>query len=470
MSERLRIDYDALFRVDIRLTFFLNRGDVEFEHMSPEQQQTVLGTYDLRQHVDITPTPETLLLLRRHRLLLRPDALGFAVFASLSGRKMRFPFPRAERLRFHISAKNRHFSDLASLGAIQGDSPRIHVFSTEAANQDAEGLHLTTPLRGFSNTTDYPAGAQIVNNAAEPTQRQTAVQKVVRGSPRNADDWVETAELPPILAAPFVDTLTAGQRARKNGVIYEALIDAPGDDETDAAEWRRLFAPGIQAASEADAFELSGRFKVVSLGAAEPDFVAAQITDRSGRIVRREEFHGSAQQPLRTIPVDAGDQVGGTYRLTLRDRTGALLSQNGDALPQADQTLYIDGDAIRANAFAALEVASDSPGYELLDGNDEIRSPTYLLRIPSPVTFWSYTFPQPLTEDQQNQIGALFEMAEGPRNKIVTQQARGLGRGLVRLQRLNTGKLLPNPTEQTGIAIESDTGRLISPIYLSHKT
>ena len=358
MGERIRTDYEALFRVDTRLTFFLNRGGAEFEHMTAEQQQSVLRSYDVRQHIDIMPTAETLTLLRRHRLLFRAEALGVAVYTPLSDRGMRFPFAGSERLRFHAIAKSRSFGQVSA--PISADQRKSHIyrFATDAANQDPEGHHLTKPLRGFRSASDYPAGAQIVNNAADPTRRLTAVQDVASGSPRRPEDWIETTALPPTLRRPFVDTVTAGDRARKDGVVYEALVDTPGDDETNPNKWRRLFAPGVQAASPADAVEVCGRFRTVSLGDARPAFVLAEVANRDGRIVHREEFRGSIEQPLRAVSVDMGDRVGGVYRLTLKDRAGRLLAHNGSSLSQADQTLYVDGDAIRANAFAVVEIGT----------------------------------------------------------------------------------------------------------------
>lgn len=468
--ERIRIDYGALFRVNIRLTFFLNLGDEEFEHMTQEQQSSVLGSYDVRHHLDIQPTTETLLLLRRHRLIFRSDAMGFAVYTPLEGGKMRFRFIRSELPRFHLIAKNRHFSNISNLRIDDPISSQIHLFSTDVANADREGLHLSRPLEGFRSANDYPAGSQIINNIAQVTHRLTAVRNIASGAARDQDDWVATAELPQQMTQVHVDTLDAGGRARKDGVIYEALDDTPGIDETDVTKWRRLFAPGIQAASSADAIQLCGRFKIVQFSDAEPDFVAAELTDSTGRIVRREEFTGSLAHPLKVVSLDLGDQVGGVYSLMLRDRTGDLLTHNGNQLAQADQRLYVDGVAVRNNAFSVIEIRTDAAGYELNDLNSEVRSPTFLLRITSPVTFWSYTFPNPLTDDERNQLGESFELADGPGDRIITQKARGLGRGFVTLGRLNTGKLLPNPTEQTGIAIESATGRLISPNYLSHKS
>lgn len=467
MAERIRIDYGLLFRVELRHTFFLSRGDAEFEHMSPEQQHSVLRNYNVREFVDIQPTAETLLLLRRHRLLFRNDAMGLSVYAPLDGDKPSFSFSRSERLRFHVSARNRHFDDFSNLKLDGTNSSTIHIFSTDAANTDAEGLHLSKPLRGFRSVRRYPTGAQIVNSTASPTRRLTAVRNIAGGSPRDPDDWVETTTLPPTMTQAHVDSLDTGGRATKDGVVYEALDDSPGIDETDATKWRRLFAPGVQAASVADVIELGGRFRLISLGDASPAFVAAEITDRNGKIVRREEFNGTSSHPLKVVSVDFGNQIGGIYRLALKDRSGGLLKHNGNVIATAEQTLYVDGDAIQNNAFAVIEVRTDSPGYELVDGNGDVLSPTFLLRIASPATFWTYTFPRPLTENEQNNLGASFELADGLDDQIVAQKARSLARGFVKLQRLNTGKLLPNPTEQTGIAVEGDTGRLISPIYLS---
>ena len=468
MADRIRIDYGRLFRVELRHTFFLSRGEAEFEHMSSEQQHSVLENYDVRSFVDIQPTAETLLLLRRHRLLFRADAMGFSVLTPLEGDKPSFPFARSERLRFHVSARNRHFDEFSNLKLDGTNASTIHVFSTDANNTDAEGLHLSRPLRGFRSSRDYSTGAQIVNSAANPTRRLTAVRNIASGSPRDPDDWVETTTLPPTMTQAHVDTLDTGGRATKDGVVYEARVDSPGIDETDASKWRRLFAPGVQAASADDVMVLSGRFRPVSLGDASPTFVLAEVADRTGQVVRREEFHGSSSHPLQVVSVDFGNQIGGIYRLALKDRSGGLLKHNANVIATAEQTLYVDGDAVQNNAFAAIEIHTDAPGYEIVDGSGDAVSPTYLLRITSPATFWSYTFPRPLTEDEQNNIGTSFELADGLDDKIITQKARSLARGFVKLQRLNTGKLLPNPTEQTGIAVEGDTGRLISPIYLSH--
>lgn len=467
MADRIRIDYGVLFRVECRHTFFLSRGDTEFEHMAPELQRSVLEIYDVRDHIDFQPTAETLALIRRHRLIVRADAMGLTVYASLKGDKPSFPFARSERLRFHMTARNQYFDDVSNLKLDGTDSSKLHLFTTEANNTDAEGAHLTRPLQGFRSTRSYRTGAQIVNNAANPTRRLTAVRNVPPGSSRNPADWVETTTLPPSMTPAHVDSIDTGGRATKNGIVYEALDDAPGVDESDASKWRRLFAAGVQAASSADVVELSGRFRTVSLGDAEPTYVAVEIADRSGTLVRREEYLGTPAHPIKVVSVDFGDQPGGIYSLKLKNRSGGLLSHNGSVIASANQTLYVDGDAIRNNAFGVIEILSDSPGYELLDGNGDVRSPTFLLRITSPATFWSYTFPRPLTEAEQTNIGAGLELADGLNDKIITQRARNLARGFVKLQRPNTGKLLPNPTEQTGIAVESDTGRLISPIYLS---
>ncbi|UCD68890.1 MAG: hypothetical protein JSW48_01955, partial [Betaproteobacteria bacterium] len=446
-----------------------NRGAKEFEYLPPTQQKDVLAAYDLRQTLSIRPAAETVRGLQRHRLLFRQDAGGFAVYTSVTDDVMDFPLAGNQLFRFHLVASSPGFSDVSNVG-FGGAERQINLFTTEAANEDAEGLHLSRPLAAFTSERNYAVGAQVVDSADDATRRFTAVMDVGKGSDRRSTEWLATPALPPKLTAAVANNIATGDRARKEGIVYEAQVNSPGVDVSDATQWQRLFAPGIQAANEADQKTLCGRFLNVDVSSASPVFVAHDVADRAGRIVASGEMSGAPQNPLKTVHVDLGEHSIGLHRITLRNAAGRLLRQSGQVLAQADQEIYVDAEAIALNAFAVVEIQSDSIGYELLKADKTVASPTFLLRIPSRPTFWSYTFPKPLTAAEQGQIGAEFQPVGGSPDRIITRDARALDRGFVKLQRLNTGKLLPNPTEQTGIAVERSTGRLISPIYLTHKT
>lgn len=470
MSERIRIDYAALFTVDIRHEYFLNRGEKAFEHMLADEQRAVLREYDVRDQFDVCAAAETKPLLKRHRLLFRRSATGFSVFAPVTDGELDFPLDRSTPLRFYLISKNRYLDDVSNFGVDHSSTAQTYLLSTGAANVDSEGLHLSKPLRGFSSAKDYPAGSQIVNSASDSTQRLIAVRNIVKGSPRNAADWINTPALPAKITAATAANLNAGDRARKNSAVYEALVSDPGVDVSAAAKWKRVFVAGIQALSDGDRVTVSGQFAAISLSDVRPEFVTVEISDLNGRVVRRTELAGSTRFPLETAPVDFSDLPAGNYRVSLRDGTGSILTNGGVGIPQAVQSIYVDREAIRNRAVAIVEVQPAIGGYNLVGSDNKILSPNFLIRIPSRATFWSYTFPKPLTAAERAQIGAAFEVPDERDELIITQRARRLARGFVKLQRLNTGKLLPNPTEKTGIAVDDGTGRLISPIHLSHKT
>ena len=472
MGERIQIEYRPLFKVVIRHLYFLNQGATEFEHMTAENRQAVLRSYDTRDHFDIRPTRDTLRILKRHRLVFKTEAMGFSVYAPVTAAKLDFPSQLGTRLRFFATARNRSFDDISNFGSAQQPVRSVHVFSTMANNVDAEGQHLTRTLNGFSSSRTYPAGAQIVNNRNDVTRRLTAVRSVNAGSARQSGDWIETIDLPKKLTTQLANGLAAGELARKDGVVFEALVNRPGINVGDSSKWKMLLTPGIQAASDADRTPISGRFVNIDLENNTLTFIAVEIQDRAGSVVYSEQLRGSVKNPVSRVSVDMSNQVAGFYRIFLKDNAGALLQHNGNDLPQADQSFYFDEEALQKPVFGIFEIGTAAGDYRLVDNNGDVLSPEFLLRIANRATFWSYTFPQPLTATEQAKLTQsvdLQAMANAP-DRIISQRALGLSRGLVVLKRPGTDTLLPNPTLQTGFAIESATGRLISNINLSHKT
>ncbi len=446
---------------------WLSRGGVPFERLDVDRQSEVSADYDSRSLLRIRPARDSMALMERHSLRLLNEPGGLLVGARLAHRQgggpmvMQRPPEPGFRLRLLLFLTEPAMLNYSNLPFISGGG--FYRFGTGSGNVDPLGAHLSARLQAFDESVQYRIGDAVVDDADDPGQRALALSDTGPGQ-RQPKDWVFTKALSDAVLRQS-DQIQQGKRIRHDGFVHEALIDNPGNDLSVETDWRRLFPVSLQGVSQRDRRVLRPARFEIDIAAADASRVQLELRDEKGRHLGWSRFAAPEPDAVQTVMADLVNRPPGLYRLRVTDDDGRLLEQaSGQPLAGADQTVYVDDEAAREGAFGVLEIAADDPGYELLNQNGTLRSPTFMLRFISRLTTWRYHFPRDLTPDQVAAIRP--ELVQEGARILRTAEAHPLGGDFVDLGRFDSGQLLPNPSPNRPPRLID--GRLVTDLYLNH--
>ena len=411
------IKYKKLFEVEFRQNYYLDKGPEEFASLPPEEQQQMLETYrktyNLLDDFFLFPTPETQRTLARLGMLMRTTSTGFFVAAEVEepspGTFILKHLPESPlRLRFALGLKASFFMNYTNL-SLYDYQQKVYYFSNLPAQR---GTTRTFPFLSlippsFQSGTAYKAGDLI---------RRTIPSFDVYMARRAGSH-----SRPPDRASNDNWKFLEGQG-------YVNLNDRVS-----------LYPPLFTFAFPPDTV-VEASFKVVA-----PD----------GEEVDAGEAEAPNGETLKDYPLDLRALEAGQYRLEVE----GFDTQNNSY--SHIEEIYLDSVLPAKQIFGLVEVfhldGNALGDYGLLDANNQLLQPLYVIHFLNRYTFWRYVFntvPDPLPD-----LGDFDQIDE---LHYVTKASLSLTRSFTPIL-YDTDVLLPNPIINT---IKPEDDRVYSDVYI----
>ncbi|MEF8810862.1 MAG: hypothetical protein V5A47_08075, partial [Bacteroidales bacterium] len=128
--------YKKLFELKVLHLFFLNKGNTEFDSMSPDEQNKVWNTYDLSETLTFHPSSYAARNLNNYNLVFKTTQSGFLVLARVDPNnpdKSFIPISDLD-LTFYMTLDDPFYSNY-SLGQVNSlQSRQTCYFNNDAGN------------------------------------------------------------------------------------------------------------------------------------------------------------------------------------------------------------------------------------------------------------------------------------------------------------------------------------------------
>jgi len=244
------IRYWPLFDVNIAHEYFLSRGDVILE-AQPDVDRAALGNlYSVGDFLEVFPDDATKAALAGHRMLFRTTAAGFGVSVRLdpsaSGNRPMVPPADDLRLTFVLRLTDTSFVNYTELGPV---TTSFYRFSNASQNRTAGVNFLSVRALTFVTTRRYVAGEVFLQAAAPTFNLFVALRDTGPAATPVAADWRRI----PADTFNAATTYRTGALVLFGNALFRALIDSPGTDLTNAAQWQLAGELGNQYVTVADA-------------------------------------------------------------------------------------------------------------------------------------------------------------------------------------------------------------------------
>lgn len=126
------IKYKPLFSLKLLHQYYLNKGTIDFFDMNPAQMNKQLAGYHVSNFLKITPSTESIIKLKNHRLVFKPVNTGFTVWVQVTETKDTTPLitlPDSLELTFLLTLVNHTFINFTKLDA--NYSGKLYFFSNK---------------------------------------------------------------------------------------------------------------------------------------------------------------------------------------------------------------------------------------------------------------------------------------------------------------------------------------------------
>jgi hypothetical protein len=406
------IRYRPLFDVDIAHDYFLSRGDVVLEAQADVDRAAIANLYSVGDFLEVFPDDATKAVLAGHKMLFRTTAAGFSVAVRLdpSASDTRPMIPPADdlKLTFVLRLTDSSFANYTELGPV---TTGFYRFSNASQNRTAGVNFLSGRASTFVTTRRYAAGEVFLQAAAPTFNLFVALRDTGPSATPVAADWRRI----PADTFNAAATYRAGALVLSGNSLFRALVNNPGTNLTNAAQWQPAGELGNQYVTVADALlPVSGLFDLdIS------DLAVSQATVRAflgaGTVVATEQTFTAEQGTLGRMQVDLRGLTEGPYRVEIVGASAAVLREF---------MYYLAPGARRENWFGVIEIGVGTGDFALLNADGTLRSPHYALRFLNRATRWRYIFPSAQT------VGAGGEVAPQAGNSsiLVTPAPRPLTR------------------------------------------
>ena len=402
------IRYRPLFHVDIAHDYFLSRGDVVFEAQADADRAALASLYSVDDLLERLPDDRTVSVLAGHRMIFRTTLAGFTVAVQVdpSASPVRPAIPPAPdfRLTFVLRATDKRFANYTELGPA---TTGFYRFGNDSQNGTAGVNFLSRRVPAFSATRRYVAG-EVRSQAAGPTfDLFLALRDTGPAAAPVPADW---RRIPP-------DTWSASTTYQMGALVlfgnrlFRALVDQPGTDLGNAAEWQPVGVLGNQYATVADAvLPVSNVFNLDISGAALSR-ATVRVFPSSATVAASEQTFAAEQGTLDQVQIDLRGLTPGPYRADILDAAGAVVS--GSEFP-----FYLAPPARTENWFGVIDIGRGTGDFALFNADGTLREPRYVLRFLNRASRWRYIFPS------AQSVGAGAEVApEGGNSRVLVTAA-----------------------------------------------
>ncbi|HUQ10056.1 MAG TPA: hypothetical protein VM146_07045 [Steroidobacteraceae bacterium] len=416
------IRYRRCFQVDISHDYFLSRGEVVWEAQNDTMRAALTREHSVGRYLEIFPDAATEATLRGHRMLFRVTETGFLVAVRLDEsapdiRPAVAPGPEFA-LTFALRLRDARFANYTELGPV-GDG--FHLFGNDSANRVAGVNYLSRPVPAFDPARRYEAGEIRAEASGTTFDLFVALRDTGPAAAPVAADWrrIPADTFDATATYQLGDVVLAGNR------LFRALVNGPGSNLNNAADWQPAGTLGNQYAGAADLATAAGSLFDLDVSAA----ALAQCTVRvfrGAQIVPASEQHFSvASGTLTHVQLDLRGLAPGPCRLEVLDGVLAPVASLA-------RTVYLSTAALAQGWFGAIHIGPGVADFALFNANGTLRTPAYALRFLNRATRWRYIFPAA----QSLGAGAEVALEGGSDRRMVTAVPRALTRfgGGVRLQ------------------------------------
>ncbi|MFO1418190.1 MAG: hypothetical protein U1E83_05920 [Methylotetracoccus sp.] len=406
--------YLPLFRVDLLHDYFLSRGRAVFEAQSEADRNALTEDYSVGSYLEIFPDQPTLERLAGHKMIFRTTGTGFivAVQTDLSAIDRPAVSPAADfSLTFVLRIKDTRFANYTELGPV---SDGLYRFGNDTNNAVAGVRHLSQPVRAFDASRRYVAGETYAQTAGAGFDLFRAIRDTGPSIAPAPVDWERIPQdtwNPATVYARGAVVLSANR-------LFRALVDSPGTDLGNAAEWQPAGTLANQYANAVDAV-------LPASGSLNLDLRGAGLSQVTIRLFRPGEASAAAEWTVATaeglledVQISLRGLSPGLYRLEVLDINLAIV-------PGRSLAIYITSAAAKANGwFGTIDIGLGAGDFALFNPDGTLRSPLYTLRFLNRATRWRYIFPAP----QSVGTGAEVAPEAGDNRILVTAVPRPLTR------------------------------------------
>ena len=408
------IRYRTLFQVDVAHDYFLNRGNVVFEAQASSEQASLTELWSVSSVFDILPDESTLATLRGHKMIFRTTAAGFfaAVQLDSSAADLRpLVSPGAHfKLTFTMRLTDRRFANYTELGPTVSSFYR---FGNDSQNSVSGTTFLSRPVAAFDPSRRYVAGETYSQASGATFDLFASLRDTGPAAAPVAADW---NRIPADTWNPATPYQTGAVVLSANR-IFRALVDNPGNNLGNAAQWQPVGTLANQYVTVADATLPVGGVFNLDIGAAALVQATVRLLRSSDGFVATEQTFTSGAGVLGSVQIDLRGLNPDLYRLDVLD--GARVVVPGRSL-----SVYLSPDTGTRGSFGVIEIGRGTGDFALLNPDGTLRSPRYALRFLTRATRWRYIFPA------AQAVGAGAEVAPeaGDNRVLVTSAPRPLTR------------------------------------------
>ncbi len=406
------IRYRPLFDVDIVHDYFLSRGEVVREAQPDAERRAISNLYSVDGFLDLFPDQATRATLAGHRMLFTATAAGFGVAVRLdaAANDTRPMVPPADSLKltFVLRVTDGSFANYTELGPV---TTGFYRFGNMSQNRVGGVNFLSRRASTFVATRRYAAGEVFLRTAGTSFNLFVALRDTGPSATPASADW---RRIPADTFNPAT-TYRVGAVVLSSNALFRALVDGPGADFSNAAEWQAVGVLGNQYVTAADAvLPVTG---LLDLDIS--DLAVSQANVRAflsvGSVAAIDQTFAAEQGTLSRVQVDLRGLSDGLHRLEIVDPAGAVIRT---------LSCYLAPDAGHDTWFGVIEIGVGTGEFALFNPDGTLRSPRYVLRFLNRSTRWRYIFPL------AQQVGAGGEVApqNGNDSILVTPSARPLTR------------------------------------------
>ncbi|MGM0621099.1 MAG: hypothetical protein ACQETJ_08650 [Bacteroidota bacterium] len=175
------VKYKELFRVEILHRYFLNKGTLEFDDMSEENQAKQMRIYNFNRFFKIIPATADLRKLSGRKMVFSQFNSGFGIWAETDAnnpQKPLIPIEDSFNLTFIIQVSDNNFLNYTNLEL--GNARKLHYFSNQRLSSENPGFPLI-PLKNLNEVADDTFVLSADSEAEELKQLSAEKQKNLFG-------------------------------------------------------------------------------------------------------------------------------------------------------------------------------------------------------------------------------------------------------------------------------------------------
>lgn len=332
------IAYNILFEVKVLHHFFLNKGETGFDHMSAEEQAQIMLNYDVRDFLEIYPTPDCIRVLDAHKCIFKATSQGIVVGIRAEANNENpplfvpfNPFPVDQVFAFAIQLRDMNFLNYTAL-PFDESSGKAYIFKNFSNGSPLRFPDLSSSPPSFKNGRVYFPGDMVSNDPNNFTSLFTAINKTTNPT-SDTTDW-QAEHLSPNVPLNYANS---GDRHNVSHGMLLYKVNVPD------------LAPAITVKT--------------ALGS----IISPEINILSG--------------DYRTVQIDMRGFPDGFYTVDFESLNP----------PYTDSfSFYLLQGRTRPFGILNLAMLSNNPAYNMIDETGCLRSPVYHLRFRNRRTYWRY--------------------------------------------------------------------------------